>query len=178
MLLSSVSTANTKQMLNLLLVDIATKVKVRALAIYTALFKADNSKARVYYLCAYIDVSNIWQVGLVNVGTMSQQVWSFIVSGKICFPLIQEYEHLFPIPLPDWPNLPKCFKLPHMNHSSILDSINTPLPGTEKANKSQYHIWLSLHYLAIHLQPLVMKPAVQGFLQPFSVNEITLSAQM
>lgn len=98
---------------------------------------------------------------------MSQQVWgSFTVSGEIRFPLIREYKHLFPISLPDWPNLPKCLKLPQVDHSSMLDSINTPLPRTERAGKSQYHIWFLLRYLAIHLQPLAMKLVVQGFLQP------------
>lgn len=56
MLLSSVSEANTKQMLNFLFLDIATKVNVRALAIYTTLFKADKPKGCVYYLYGYIDV--------------------------------------------------------------------------------------------------------------------------
>lgn len=55
MLLNSVSAANTKQMLNLLFLDTATKVNVTALAIYTALFKADKPKGCVYYLCGYID---------------------------------------------------------------------------------------------------------------------------
>lgn len=60
----------------------------------------------------------------------------------------------------------KCLKLPQMNHSSMLDSINISIPGTERANKSQYHIWLLLRYLVIHLQPLAMKPVVRGLLQP------------
>lgn len=42
-------------MLNLLFLDTATKVNVRALAIYTALFKADKPKGCVYYLCGHID---------------------------------------------------------------------------------------------------------------------------
>lgn len=42
-------------MLNLLFLDIATEVNVRAQAIYTALFMADKSKGCVYCLYGYID---------------------------------------------------------------------------------------------------------------------------